>query len=231
MESVILVLMVLVCFNFILKQTFNKWYWVILISAVCFLFPGFMWPYAIAQSKSQIALWLADSALMLDISLILTIEVALQMSFCILAADLKSSGRLRRKKIWLYRVLRWFPGLLIFPVLFCALTAAIFSYPGTSFTKVAWCLGAAFGLAVHAGRVLFKLLFPMKEMRLELLFLTNALIAILGIIATVNGRTAVEGTAQINWSALAGLLLLVIAGTVTGEAIWCIKIRKQIKNL
>ena len=32
-----------------------------------------------------------------------------------------------------------------------------------------------------------------RDLRLELFFLTNALVAILGIVATVNGRTAVEG--------------------------------------
>ena len=231
MESVILVLIVLVCFNFILKQTFSKWYWVAAISAACTLFVGLMWPYATQQSKSQIALWLADSALMLNLSIVFTIEVALQMWFCIVAAEIKSSGRLKKKIIWLYRGLRWFPGLLIFPVLFCALVAAIFAFPGKSFSTVAWGLGAAFGVLVPVGRILFKWLFPQKEMRLELLFLANALIAILGIVATVNGKTAVEGCTQVNWSALLGIAVLVIAGGTVGAALRNFKVRKQIKNL
>ena len=231
MESVILVLIVLVCFNFILKQTFSKWYWVAAISAACTLFVGLMWPYATQQSKSQIALWLADSALMLNLSIVLTIEVALQMWFCIVAAEIKSSGRLKKKIIWLYRGLRWFSGLLIFPVQFCALVAAIFAFPGKSFSTVAWGLGVAFGTLVPVGRILFKWLFPQKEMRLELLFLANALIAILGIVATVNGKTAVEGCTQVNWSALLGIAVLVIAGGAAGVALRNFKVRKQIKNL
>ena len=231
MECVILVLIVLVCFNFILKQTFSKWYWVAAISAACTLFVGLMWPYATQQSKSQIALWLADSALMLNLSIVLTIEVALQMWFCIVAAEIKSSGRLKKKIIWLYRGLRWFSGLLIFPVQFCALVAAIFAFPGKSFSTVAWWLGAAFGVLVPVGRILFNWLFPQKEMRLELLFLTNALMAILGIIATVNGKTAVEGCTQVNWSALLGIAVLIIAGGAVGVALRNFKVRKQIKNL
>lgn len=231
METVILVLMILVCFNFILKQTFSKWYWVMLVSAICALFMGLMWPYATQQSKSQIALWLSDSALMLNISIILTIEVALQMAFCIVAANIKSSGRLPGKVIWLYRVLRWFPGLLVFPVLFCTLVAAIFSFPGSSFSAVAWSLGAAFGVLIPVGRVVFKWLFPQKEMRLELLFLANALVAVLGIIATVNGSTAVEGNAQVNWGALLGMVALTAAGGAAGYAHRKCKLKKQIKNI
>ena len=226
-----LVLIVLVCFNFILKQTFSKWYWVAAISAICALFVGFMWPLAIQQSRSQIALWLTDNALMLNLSIVLTIDVALQMWFCMVAAEIKSSGRLNRRTIWLYRGLRWFPGLLIFPVLFCALVAIIFALPGKSFSFIALGCGATFGALVPIGRVVFNWLFPQKEMRLELLFLTNALMAILGIIATVNGKTAVEGCTQVNWSALLGIAVLIIAGGAVGVALRNFKVRKQIKNL
>lgn len=231
MDTLVMVLIILASFNFILKQTFCKWYWIAFISIACTLFVGTLWPLAVTQSKSQIAMWLADSALMLDIAIVLTIDVAMQIAFCIIAAKVKTEGKLPKKQIWIYRFLRWFPGILILPILFFLLVASIFAFPEYDFNKVAWVCAFAVGIMIPMGIIVLIWLFPQKEMRLELLFLTNALIAILGIIATVNGRTAVEGTAQINWSALAGLLLLVIAGTVTGAVIWCIKIRKQIKNL
>ena len=115
MERLVLALMVLVCFNFILKQTLSKWYHTIAITMLSALFVGMMWPFAIEQSKSQISQWLSNTSLMLDISIILTLEVILQMWFCMLAAHIKSSGRLARKTIWVYRFLRWFPGILFFP--------------------------------------------------------------------------------------------------------------------
>ena len=81
METVVVVLMILVCFNFMMKQTFRKRGSVAAIAVVATLFVGLMWPYAIQQSKTQIADWLANVQLMLDTSVVLTVEVALQMAF------------------------------------------------------------------------------------------------------------------------------------------------------
>ena len=92
METVVFVLMILVCFNFMLKQTYRKLRSVLVISVICALFVGLMWPYAIEQSKTQIADWLANPALMLDTSVVLSVEVVLQMAFCMLAAHIQSAG-------------------------------------------------------------------------------------------------------------------------------------------
>ena len=54
METVVLVLMILVCFNFMLKQTYRKLRSVLAISVICALFVGLMWSYAIEQSLSLI---------------------------------------------------------------------------------------------------------------------------------------------------------------------------------
>lgn len=74
METVVLVMMMLVCFNYILKQTYRKPYAVVFSAAVCALFAGSMWRYAIEQSKSQVSVWLSDSALMLDAAVVLTLH-------------------------------------------------------------------------------------------------------------------------------------------------------------
>lgn len=216
METVLIALMMVVCFNFVVKQTFCKWLFVAGIAFVVALFVGLMWPYAIEQSKTQLALWLADAQLMLDLSVILTVEVALQMAFCMVAAHVMTSDVLPRRTIWLYKALRWFPGLLIFPVLFTTLVWAIFSLPGVSFSLVAWGLALVVLLLVPAGVWFVRWLLPEKELRLEILFLTNALAAILGVIATVNGRTAVAGVSEVDWAALAALGALLLLGGVMG---------------
>ena len=228
METVVLVLMQLVCFNFLLKQTCRKWRSVFVIAAISALFVGLMWHYAIEQSKTRIADWLADPSLMLDTSVILSIDVILQMAFCLLAVHVQAAGPVKRRVIWMYRMLRWFPGVLIFPVLFSGLVALIFAFPGVSFSLIAWCMAGAVLVLVPAGSYLLGRLLPEKELRLELLFLSNALIAILGIIATVNGRTAVKGVAEVNWGALAGLAVLVSAGALLGWLIRKLRQRKQV---
>lgn len=212
METVVVVLMILVCFNFMLKQTYRKLWSVAVISVVAALFVGLIWPYAIEQSKTQIADWLANPSLMLDTSVVLSIEVVLQMAFCMLAAHVLTTGPIRRRTLWAYRALRWFPGILIFPVLFSVLVWLIFSFPGVSFPLIAWSMAAGVLVLIPLGSFFLRWLLPEKELRLELLFLANALIAILGIIATVNGRTAVAGVSEVDWTALGGLLGLLLLG-------------------
>ena len=230
MESVVLVMMILVCFNYILKQTYRKVYSIAFSAIVCALFVGLMWPYAIEQSKSQISDWLANSTLMLDIAVILTLEVAVQMAFCVLSAHIQTSGKVKPITIWVYRVLRWFPGVLIFPVLFSLLVSAIFALPGVSFSLIAWVLATIVFIVIPLATWGVKWLLPEKEIRLELLFLSNALIAILGVIATVNGQTAVAGISDVDWKALGGVVSLLICGLALGIIAYRIKLKRITKN-
>lgn len=217
METVVVILMILVCFNYILKQTSRKIYSVMLSAVICAVFVGLMWPYAIEQSKSQISDWLADSDLMRDVAVVLTLEVAIQMAFCVLSAHIQTSGKIRKTTLWIYRILRWFPGILIFPVLFSLLVWAIFAMPGISFPAVAWGFAAIILAVIPLGSRILKMLLPEKEIRLELLFLANALIAILGIIATVNGQTAIAGVSKVDWIALGGVVAMLVTGFAAGS--------------
>ena len=121
MDTVVLVLMLLTAFNFLLKQTFWKAIAVCIIAAICAAFAGLMWPYAIEQSKSQIANWLGNQPLMLDTSVVLSVEVCIQMAYAMLAVHVANDYPVKPRTIVMYRFLRWFPGLLIFPVIFSGL--------------------------------------------------------------------------------------------------------------
>lgn len=227
METVVLVMMILVCFNYILKQTYRKKYAVACSAVVCALFMGLMRPYAVEQSKSQIAAWLSDSSLMLDVAVILTLEVAVQMAFCVLSAHIRTSGKVKPLTLWTYRILRWFPGVLAFPVLFSLLVSVIFALPGTSFRLVAWSAAAAVLVAIPLATYGVKRLLPEKEIRLEVLFLSNALIAILGVVATVNGRTAVAGISEVDPAALAGVCGLAALGLIGGVILHGIRLKRM----
>ena len=230
METLVLILMTIVCFNFLLKQTYRKKRSVITISIVSALFVGLMWPYAIEQSKTQIADWLANQSLMLDISVILCIEVILQISFCILAIQVLTTYPIKKRIFNIYRFLRWFPGILIFPILFSILVALIFSFPGTSFSLIAWGLAGVILILIPVGTLFLRWLLPAKAVRLELFFLTNTLIAILGIVATVNGRTAAKGVSEINWKAFIGIIIILIVGALLGIIFRKIKIKKLLNK-
>lgn len=230
MEILVTVLMILVALSFILKQSFGKTWTVIAISATAAVFTGLSWPLAIEQSKSQISTWLADPALMLDTAVVLSVEIIIQISFCIMAVNLSAEGQMPKWKIVLYRILRWFPGVLIFPVLFSALVYAIFSFPGVDFRLTAWIMAAATVFLIPCGAWLFRKAVPEKDLRLELLFILNILTALFGIVGTVNGQTAVEGFSEVDWSASAGIALITLAGAACGLAWYVVRLKKKNGN-
>ena len=216
METVVLVMILLVCFNFVLKQTYRKPWIVVATSVVCALFVCLTWHWTIEQSKSQLQDWLNNPTLMLDTAVVLTIEVGIQMAYCLMAVHLMNTGKVSRCTLILYKLLRWFPGLLIFPVLFHIETMCMFWLTGVEFTTIAYGLAAVVLLAIPVLTWGCKWFIPEKELRLEVFFLSNALIAILGVIATVNGKTAVEGVSEVNVGAFLGIVGLVLLGGVVG---------------
>lgn len=230
MQTVVFILMVLVCFNFVLKQSFGKLYMVLASAAVCALFTALMWHYAVLQSKAQIASWLASPEIMLDTAVILTVDVMLYMGFCLLSVRVQTEGRLRRMTVLCYRFLSWFPGILIFPVLFSILVTAIFSFPGVQFSLVAWITAAVVFVVIAAGALLLRYLFPDRDVRLELLFLSSAIVAVLGVIATVNGRTAIAAAISVDWKAFAGVAAIVVAGILAGLLAGYLKAKYAIRR-
>lgn len=216
MYNLVVILMGLVCFSFILKQTWHKTWSIVLHAGIAALFTGLMYPLAIEQSRSHISEWMSDTGLMLDISVVITLEVIIQMSFCLLSAHLLNTGRLKKSTVMAYRFLRWFPSLLILPVLFSILVSAIFSFPGVPFALTAWGLAATVFAASSGIALALRWLLPEKETRLELLFLSNVLIEIIAIVVTVNGKTAVEGTDAVEWASFFRVIGLIAAGWFAG---------------
>ena len=170
METLVLVMMILVCFSFVLKQTFHGVKEIMIISVLVAFFVGMTWPLAIEQSKMQIAAWIADQKLMLDMAVLLSIDVALTMLFCVHHVDLKTSEHVSRRKWVFFIFLKYFPGLLVFPVLFSVLVMTIFLLPGVSFQVVAWVLAVVLLVLTPVFTYGLRWLLPERPIRLELLF-------------------------------------------------------------
>lgn len=215
METVVIIIMAAVSFSFILKLTFHRSLGAFVLALIAAASVILTYDEAASQSKTQIADWLQNPELMLDTSVWLTIDVAFQLCFCSLYA-LKMCGKLSLKEKTALLVCQWFPGLLIFPVLFAFLTQLIFSMPGSDFAVIGWSLAGAIFIMLPLLALLFKWLLPEGEIRLELLFMINLLIAALGIVATVNGRTAAVGTNSVGWDALTAVFCLLLLGCVAG---------------
>lgn len=227
MEAVIVVILALGVLSTSLKLGFHRprWWWV--WGAVVAVGTGLAWPLAATQSKTQLADFLQNPAMMGDAAVLLTLEVALMLAWCI-ADRQPADGRWR----WLRRAARGmlavFPGVVSLLALFSLLTHLTFSLTGTSFALISWSLAAAVLVAMPALTWLLRWLLPERELRLELLFMLNLGIGALGIVATVNGRTAVEGSASVDWLQLASVAALCLLGLAAGLLL---RKRKTHKNL
>lgn len=230
MEAVIMIIMAMAALSFLLKLTCHGWPGRIALGLVAALFVIATCEAATEQSKTQIADWLNQPALMLDTSVLLTVDVAFQIGFCLLAAKAMAGTLCKRERVALAITL-WVPGLLIFPVLFALLTELVFTLTGSDFQLIAW--GLAVGVAIAAPLLASGLrwLIPEPDIRLEMLFMVNLIIAALGIVATVNGRTAATGTNSVEWSALAAVLALLALGMAGGLIYNRFVIRKKITRL
>lgn len=231
METVAIILFILVCFSFVLKQTFVHALQIGITAVAAMVFMGLAWRGAILQSSTEIAGWLADTDLVRDISVLLNMDVLMATAFCLLAADVEVAGCIGRKARLLFAFLRFFPGIMIIPMMFGILVETIFAFPGADFSLIAWTLGAVFCIAIPLLTYVVKRLLPETFLRLELLFLCNLLIALMGIVATVNGKTTVVGTDNTNLEALAGTVVLVAVLGIAGMAWQRWHTKRQIRRM
>lgn len=230
METVVKLAMVLVSLSFVLKLTGYKLRQLLLMALLCALFVGFSWQFAAEQSKTAIASWLSDRELMQDIAVLMTLDVALQMAYCLMAVNLMNSGPLKRRTIFVYKLLRLFPGIMVFLVLFSLLVSCVFAFPGVSFSLISWCMAAAVLVLLPLAVLGVRKLLPEKEIRLELLFLSNALTAALGVIATVNGTTASESVDSVDYPATIAVIGIVLLGAAFGFLLYRLKAGRKWKD-
>ncbi len=216
MEIVVIIVMILVGFSLMLKLTYLPIWGRILICLLLALFTGESWTFAVSQSKTQIATWIQTPELMLDMAVLLTVDVFLQITFCVTSAGSIMGESMSKSGKFIQAVALWIPGILIFPALIALLVAVIFSFPGMDFATIAWTLAGCVFITGVGASCLIKFILPEKDLRLELIFMINALIALLGVIATVNGRTAVAGVNSVDLKTLAGVLSLLIIGASAG---------------
>ena len=168
---------------------------------------------------------------MLDMAVLLSIDVALTMLFCVHYVDLKTSEHVSRRKWMFFIFLKYFPGMLIFPVLFSVLVMTIFMLPGVSFQVVAWVLAVVLLVLIPVFTYGLRWLLPERPIRLELLFLVEVLLGLMGIIGTVNGRTAVAGFNSFDALSLLGVIAIVIVGMAIGWGYYRIKMQRLSQKL
>ena len=212
METVVILIMFMVGLSFVLKLTFMSPWQMLAEVVVLALATVSTTDIAISQSKIQISEWLQTPDLMLDLAVLLTLDVALQIAFCLcmISDPIKLKGRIVKN------ILLFIPGLLIFPVAFYLLVQIIFSNAGMDFNNLSYSLGVAITVLIPLLVYGARYLLPEDSERLEVIFYINCIIGLLGIIATVNGRTATTGVNDVNIYSLLAIIGIAVIGSIIG---------------
>jgi hypothetical protein len=186
MQYIIQLLVFFILTGCLLKLSFWRLWQTVLFALLCAVFIIGTCQWAILQSKTQLSDFLNNAKTMQDAAVLVTIESAVCFAFCF--AELRTIFGVKKEKWW-KALLYWYPGLLLFPVLFYLQTQLIFGMPGTGFTTLSYTLAATVFVALPIGARLIAAWYPERELRLEIYFLVNLFVCIIGLITTVNGNT------------------------------------------
>ncbi len=187
MEYIIAVLILFILLNILLKLSFWRWWQVALFSALLGLFVLVVTPYAAEQSKAEITAWLSTPAIMQNVAVLITLETVIFVGFAFMR--LRQALGTKVKK-YLMLPLNIYPGLLLLPVLYFVLAQLFYALPGVSFNTISYGLAIAVFILFPLLSWGFTKLLPEEDLRLEILFIVNLIVCMIGLITTVNGETA-----------------------------------------
>ena len=199
MQLIISILILFILINCVLKLSFWRIWQAALFGAVCGAFVIATYPYAILQSKTQLADYLQNTTALQNMAVIITLESVVCFAYCI--AVLR--GWFGQQERWWVKPLKWYPSLLVFPVLFYLQTELVFSFPGTSFSAISYAFAAA------------------------VVVLVSLFVCIIGLLTTVNGNVTYPAVDEpTNWRALGfafGLfLVLFVLGALWNRIKWIV---------
>ncbi|MCO6565523.1 MAG: hypothetical protein J6581_08805 [Apibacter sp.] len=185
MELIKQLLMSLILINAAIKLSFWKKRQIVIMLLIYTAFILCIYPLSIKQSKIQIQNFLADSVMMQNVSVLVTVESGLFFAFCFAVLMVWYEN----KKHQIFRlVLQYYPGILVFLVLFYALTQVAFTCTGFNFLTIAILYALTVILSMVLAIVTIKKLVPEMDLRLEIHFIVSLIICILGLIITVDGK-------------------------------------------
>ncbi|MBO5182195.1 MAG: hypothetical protein J6B92_09985 [Paraprevotella sp.] len=224
MEIVLCILMLFIVLNTLFRLSFHPLAGRIAFAVAAAGFVLWNTRYAVLQSKTQIADYLQDKQMLQNMAILVTLESAVCFAHCITRLNRSAE----RKAPVGARLLAAYPSLLLFPVLFFALTESIFALTGTDFMHTAAGLAAACLVVLPLAPAGIRMLFPAEEERLEIHFLLNLSVCAIGLITTVNGETVYAAAqADADWSdmarAAAGFLFIAVAGYAAARLRWRFK--------
>lgn len=187
MKYILLLLILFITLNTLIKLSFWKYWQVAILAAIAGLFVIAVAPAAASQSKTQLTAWLQTPSIMQNLAVLITFETIINLTFAFIRLR-KVLGT--KVKPYVIYPLNTYPGLLLFPVLFYTLAQLFYQLPGYGFTVVATTYAAGIFVVMQLLIWGLKKIAPEDDLRLEILFIINLFVCIIGLISTVNGETA-----------------------------------------
>ena len=186
MEIIIYTLIVFILLSCAFKL--SQWGWTARIAFGALLAAFVVWSeqYAVQQSKTQLADYLANVTALQNMAVIVTVDsvFCFAYAFCHFQ-DMYAPGQKRK---WWLTVLKWYPSLLMFPVTFYVFTQTMFVAVGIDFATTTWAFAAAclVGLPLIAEGC--KWLVPEQDGRVEMQLLSGCFVCVLGLVSTQSGK-------------------------------------------
>lgn len=220
MELLVYVLIMFIVLNCAFKISLWNFWFRLLYGAAMGVFAYLSIDVASQQSKTQIADYLQNLVALQNTAILVIVECAIYLVFCI--------NHLNDKRGWVQRLLFFYPSLLMMPVIFYALTQTLFVAVGVPFATTATLFGVGIFIFLPLLAQGAKWLLPDEDSRIEAMLLLTTFVCILGLLSTENG-TLIYASQQssFDWTMLTAtlgtFLFLIIVGIVINKIKWKIK--------
>ena len=229
MELIIDVLVLFFVLNCAFKLSLWPLWQRLLFSLLLGAFAWWSVRYAILQSKTQMADFLQDTTALQTMAILVTVDAAVGFAFCLhwlnrpadtVPRSAPPSPRLGSRSAVFpptSALLRLYPSLLVFPVVFYLLTQTIFANTGVAFETTALGFSLATVILLPLLAEAARWLLPDETSRLELHLLLTIFVCILGLVATEHGRMvyAVKES-PVDWPSLLLTFALFLSLTLLG---------------
>jgi len=229
MEIMISVLMLFVVLCCATKLSLWPWWQRFAFSTPLAAFVWWSERYAVLQSKTQLADLLQNAAALQNMAVLVTIESAINFAFCYHwfnddagATFALPSGKWRA---WRRSFLKWYPSLLIFPVMFYVLTQAIFMAVGIDFSVTAVAVATATLVLLPLLAEGMKWFVADADGRVEIHLALSCLVCVLGLLTTITNKMIYRANSSpTDWRmvtiALVVFAVLFVAGLLGAKLKW-----------
>lgn len=230
--------MLFVVINCATKLSLWCWWQRFAFSAALAAFIWWSQRYAVLQSKTQLADLLQNAEALQNMAVIVTIESAVNFGFCFSwfgEGAGKKRGVANSSHFVLHSSLRFYPSLLVFPVMFYVLTQTMFMAVGVDFAVTSATIAGLTLILLPLLAEAMKWAVGDADGRVEVHVLLSCLVCVLGLATTVTSKIIYRANeAPVDWNAVGMVLFLFIllfaAGFLASKLKWLLRTHQNRKS-